>query len=174
MGWPVASGAAHDGLKAFPHLKNSAEKEDTFYELLDVKDDAVRSRLLVKTNKYSFRVKSAKVDGDWAAFEVTGDRVLIYCLASGKEQGHVFGHAPAISSVGRVYAVSIGDGEVNVYGLADSELRRSYKFPVSIAYKKLSSDGKRLFVLTRDQTVYVLDLNSSLKQSSVAEEADTR
>ena len=161
MGWPVTSGAAHDELKAFPDLKSSAEKEDMFYELVDVKDDAVRSRLLVKTNKYSFRVKSAKVDGDWAAFEVSGDRVLTYCLASGREQGHVFGHAPAISSRGGVYAASIGDDEVKVYGLADSELRRSYKFPVSIAYKKFSSDGKRLFVLTRDQTAYVLDLTAS-------------
>ena len=74
-------------------------------------------------------MKSAKVDGDWAAFEVSGDRVLIYCLATGKEQGHVFGQAAAISSLGGVYAVSFGDGEVNVYGLADSELRRSYQFP---------------------------------------------
>ena len=83
----------------------------------------------------------------------------------------MFGHAPVISSAGGVYAVSAGDGEVNVYSLAESQLRRTYKFPVSVAYKKFSPDGKRLFVLTRDQTAYVLDLDSNPRQSSAAVKA---
>jgi hypothetical protein len=45
---------------------------------------------------------------------------------------------------------------------------------MSIAYKKFSADGKRLFVLTRDQTAYVLDLDSGQKQSSVAVKAATQ
>jgi hypothetical protein len=53
-------------------------------------------------------------------------------------------------------------GEVNVYDLPGSKLLHSYKFPASVAYKKFSSDGKRLFVLTRDQTAYVLDLGSTI------------
>jgi WD40 repeat protein len=97
--------------------------------------------------------------------------VLTYSLASGKEVGHVFGHSPAISSAGGIYAVSTGEGEVNVYGLADSQLQRTYQFPVSIAYKKFSPDGKRLFVLTRDQTAYVLDLHSTQEQPSVTVKA---
>ena len=164
MGWHVDSAAAHEELRQFPELRSSAEKEDVFYELVDLNSNEVRSKLLVKTNKSSFSVRSAKVDGDWAAFEVSGDRVLTYSLVSGKEQGHVFGHAPAISSAGGVYAVSGGDGEVNVYNLADSQLRGSYKFLASVAYKKFSPDGKRLFVLTRDQTAYVLDLRSAAQQ----------
>ena len=95
------------------------------YEFVDVATNSVVSRLLVKTNKYSFSVQSAKVDRDWVALQVTGDRVITYSLASGKEVGHVFGHAPAISTVGGAYAVSAGEGEVNVYGLADSRLLRT-------------------------------------------------
>jgi WD40 repeat protein len=168
MGWPVSAAAAHEELRSSPDLKSSAEKEDMFYELMDLKADTPRSRFLVKTNRYSFQVKGAKVDGNWATFEVSGDRVLTYSLASGKEQGHVFGHAPAISSAGGLYAVSVGDGEVSVYQLADSHLRRTYRFPTSVAFKKFSADGRRLFVLTRDQTAYVLDLDSAAKPPSVA------
>ena len=168
LGWSVETAAAHEELKEFPEMKSSAEKEDMFYELVDLNSNAVRSKLLVKTNKSSFSVRSAKVDGDWAVFEVSGDRVLTYSLASGKEQGHVFGQAPAMSSAGGAYAVSAGDGEVNIYSLADSQLRGSYKFLASVAYKKFSADGKRLFVLTRDQTAYVLDLSSARQPSSVA------
>jgi WD40 repeat protein len=123
-------------------------------------------KLLVKTNKNSFWVQSAKVDGDWVALQVSGNRVLTYSLASGNELGHVFGHAPTISSTGGVLAVTTGESEVNVYGLADWQLRRTFQFPVSIAYKKFSPDGKRVFVLTRDQTAYVLDLTSAREQQS--------
>lgn len=174
MGWPTASAAAHDEIKQFPELKSSADREDMFYELLDVKTNSILGKAVVKTNKYSFRVKSAIVDRDWAAFEISGDRVLTYSLASGKEPGHVFGHAPLVSSAGGAYAVSAGDGEVNVYSLADSQLRQTYKFPGSVAYKRFSTDGKRLFVLTRDQTAYVLDLDPSQKQSSVSVKAATQ
>jgi len=146
MGWSVSSGAARDELKRFPELKGSLEKEDMLYELIDIKTDSVVGKLLVKTNKYSFWVQSARVDGDWVALQVSGDRVLVYSLASGKEMGHVFGQAPVISSAGGVYAVSTGNGEVNTYSLADSLLQRTYKVPVSIAYKKFSNDGKRLFL----------------------------
>jgi WD40 repeat protein len=171
LGWPVSSAAAHEELKQFPDLKSSAEKEDLLYEFVDVSTNSVVGKLLVKTNKYSFSVRSAKVDRDWVTLQVTGDRVLTYSLASGKEVGHVFGHSPAISSAGGIYAVSTGEGEVNVYGLADSQLQRTYQFPVSIAYKKFSPDGKRLFVLTRDQTAYVLDLHSTQEQPSVTVKA---
>ena len=173
MGWPVSSAAAHDELKQFPELKSSVEKEDVLYELVDLKTNSVAGKLLVKTNKYSFLVQTVKVDGDSVALQVSGDRVLTYSLASGKELGHVFGQAPSISSAGGVFAVTTSEGQVNVYGLADSQLRRTYQFPVSIAYKKFSPDGKRLFVLTRDQTAYVLDLSSTQEPRSGLANAPT-
>lgn len=161
MGWPVSSAAAREEMKQFPELKRSAEGEDIFYELVDVRSNSVVGKLLVKTNKDSFWVQSAKVDGEWACLQVSGDRVLTYSIGSGKEVGHVFGNAPVISSAGGIYAVSMGEGQVNVYRLSDSRLLRGYRFPVSIAYKTFSFDGRRMFVLTRDQTAYVLDLTTS-------------
>jgi WD40 repeat protein len=161
MAWPVWSDAAKDELKQFPDLKSAAEKEDMFYEVMDLKSGSMTGKLLVKTNKFSFQVRGVNVDGDWAAVQVSGDRVLVYSMTSGKEMGHVFGVAPVLSRNAGEYAVSSGEGEVDVYGLSDSQLRRTYKFPVSIVYKKFSDDGKQLFVLTRDQTAYVLDLNAT-------------
>lgn len=166
LGWPVSSVAAHDEMKQLPELKGAAEREDIFYELVDIKSNSIVGKLVVKTNKYSFRVKSTAFDGEWVAFGVSGDRVILYSITSGKELGHVFGSAPAVSSTGGVYAVSSSEADVLVYGLADSKLRREYRFPVSVAFKKFSADGKKLFVLTRDQTAYVLDLNAVKEQPS--------
>ena len=167
MAWPVWSDSAKEELKQFPELKSAAEKEDMFYEVMDLKSGSLIGKLLVKTNKFSFQVRGVHVDGDWAAVQVSGDRVLVYSMASGKEMGHVFGVAPVLSSNAGVYAVSSGERQVDVYGLADSQLRRTYKFPVSIVYKKFSADGKQLFVLTRDQTAYVLDLNATAEPAGV-------
>jgi len=169
MGWPVASEAAHEEMKQFPELKASAEREDIFYELTDLKSNAVLGKFVLKTNRYSFFAKSARISGDWAVFEVSGERVLTYSIASGKEVGHVFGHAPVISNAAGMYAVTASENAVYLYGLADSQLRGTYRFAVSIAFKKFSADGKRLFVLTRDQTAYVLDVTASdATQSSAA------
>ena len=164
MAWPVWSDAAKEELKQFPELKSAAEKEDMFYEVMDLKSGSMTGELLVKTNKFSFQVRAVQVDGDWATVQVSGDRVLVYSMASGKEMGHVFGVAPVPSSKAGVYAVSSGERQVDVYGLADSQLRRTYRFPVSIVYKRFSADGKQLFVLTRDQTAYVLDLSAAAEQ----------
>lgn len=166
LGWSVFTDAAHEELKQFPELKSSAEKEDMLYELVDLHSNALRGKLLVKTNKSSFKVTHSVVEGDSVALQVTGDRTLLYSLSSGKEIGHVFGYSPVISTAAGVYAVSTGEGAVNIYDLAGSTLQRSYQFPVSIAYKRFSPDGKRLLVLTRDQTVYVIDLAASPTQVS--------
>ncbi len=161
LGWPVSSAAAHEEMKQFPDLKGTAEREDMFYELVEIKSNSPIGKAVVKTNKFSFRVKGSAFDGEWAAFSASGDRVLIYSLASGKELGHVFGSAPIVSSAGGIYAVTSSEAEVFVYGLEGSRLRRRYKFAGSVAYKRFSSDGRRLFVLTRDQTAYVLDLSAA-------------
>ena len=174
IGWPAWSGAAHDEMKQFPDLKSLAEKEDVFFEVVDLKTNSLLGKVLVKTNKYSVRLRSAQVDGDWLVLQVRGDRVLTYSMASGKELGHVFGHSPVVSNHGGSYAVSTSEEEVNVYGLADSQLRRTYKFPVSVAYKKFSPDGKKLFVLTRDQTAYVLDVAAGTEQPARAVKATAK
>lgn len=164
MGWQVYTDAARDELKQFPEVKSAAEREDMFYELVDLGRNTVLGKLLVKTNKSSFRVRKAEFEGDWVALQVSGDRVLIYSMSSGKQSGHVFGVSPVISATAGAYAVSTAEGAVNIYDLSNSQLRRSYQFPVSVAYKRFSPDGKRLFVLTRDQTAYILDLNSSSQE----------
>ncbi len=166
MGWSASSDAAHEELKQFPDLKKTAEKEDMFYELFDVRTNTLRGKLLVKTNKASFNVMNAVVEGDSVAVQVSQNRTLIYSLSSEKEIGHVFGHSPVISTAAGAYAVSTAEGAVNIHDLLNSQLRRSYKFPVSVAYKRFSPDGKRLFVLTRDQTAYILDLTAAPAEAS--------
>ena len=74
---------------------------------------------------------------------------------------HLFGLSPALHAGTRQLAISTATGELDLYELGNPQVKREYQFPTSVAYKTFSSDGKRLFVLTRDQTAYILDLTAS-------------
>jgi WD40 repeat protein len=156
--WPLLESAAHDELQQFSELKAKAEKDDFLFEQLDFHKDAVTGKLLVKTNRGSFRPEYAVSSGDWLLLGVSGDRVLTFSFSSGQEKGHVFGADPVVSATAGRFAVSTSTGGVDLYDLDGTQLRRQFKFPTSIAYKQFSPDGKRLFVLTYNQTAYVLDL----------------
>jgi hypothetical protein len=153
--WPIAESAAHEEMQQFSELKGKAEKaekDDYLFEQLDFRKDTVSGKLLIKTNKRSFGIQHAVSSADWLLLGVTGDRVLTFSFPSGQEKGHVFGLDPVVSAIAGQFAVSTSSGGVNLYDLENTQLRRQFKFPNSIAYKRFSPDGKRLFVLTRDQT----------------------
>jgi WD40 repeat protein len=159
--WPVSASAGHDELQRFPELRDRADKEDFFCELVDIQKDTAIGKLLVKTNKRSFHVEDASLAGDWVAVTASGNQVLTYSLASGEEKGHFFGTHPLLSSVSGLVAVENEAGELTIYDLATSQLREKYVFPEPISIKRFSPDGKRLFVLTVNQTVYILDVTVS-------------
>jgi WD40 repeat protein len=156
--WPVDTVAAREELRQFPELKSRSENDDYLLEFVDLRTNALLGKLLVKTNKGSVRIRDFAAAGDWAAIEVRGDRVLTYSFRSGSEVGHVFGTDPLLSTATNQFAVTTPNGEVETYSLTTTTLLRHYRFPIPVAFKQFSSDGKRLFVLTRDQTAYVLDL----------------
>ena len=79
-------------------------------------------------------------------------------MRSNKEQMHIFGLRPKIHAASNQMTVSTATGELDLYDLGSVRLKRQYNFPASVIYERFSPDGKRLFVLTRDQTAFTLDL----------------
>jgi WD40 repeat protein len=159
--WPVSASAGNDELQRFPELRDRADKEDFFCELVNFQKDMAIGKLLVKTNKRSFRVEDASLAGDWVAVSASGNQVLTYSLTSGEEKGHFFGTHPLLSSVSGLVAVENEARELTIYDLATSRLHSEYVFPEPISIKRFSPDGKRLFVLTVNQTVYIIDVTAN-------------
>ena len=89
---------------------------------------------------------------------LSGNQILTYDLSSGEEKGHFFGSRPIASSKGGLLAVEDESREIKLYDLPTSQMRREYVFSDPVSFKRFSLDGKRLFVLTASQTVYILDL----------------
>jgi len=163
--WSTRESAAREELKQYPELKAKAENSDYFFELLDFRKDKVIAKLLLKTNKGSFSVRDIAFDGDWLAV-TTDDGVAIYSFNSGSEIGHVFGYLPYLSAEAGVFVVTQSDTVLDLYDLSTTALRKHYKFNAPVIAREFSADGKRLFVLTSDQTVYILDLSASSVLSS--------
>jgi len=127
---------------------------------LDLKDGKALGKLLIETGKGSFRITDVLTSGDWVAISDTQNRTLVYSLSSGQQKGKVFGRLTAISPESNLLCVENGEGLLTLHELASFEKREQFTFPSRVSLVRFSDDGKRLFVLTSDQTVYLLDVSS--------------
>ncbi|HEX8502926.1 MAG TPA: M48 family metalloprotease [Pyrinomonadaceae bacterium] len=163
LSWAVRSDHARAEIKADPKLKERlaamGEKEgDYFIQTLDARTGRPAGTLLVETGKGSFRIEDMFAAGDYLIVSDTSKRVLLYSLSTGEQRGKFFGRAPAISKAAGLLSVETERGQLTLFDLSTGERRDRFDFPAPVSLAHFSDDGKRLLVLTADQTVYVLDL----------------
>jgi len=89
--------------------------------------------------------------------------VLVYSYSKREKVGQVMGTFPAVAKASGLMCVRSNPDQLALYDLASMELRREYSFSSPVAFKEFSQDGKRLLVLTADQTAYQLDVSSLLE-----------
>jgi hypothetical protein len=168
LSWPVASKYARDEIKSNAELTKRLaamkEKEGDYYlQVLDAKTGATKGKLLVETGKGSFRIANVFAAGDYVVIADTQNRVLVYSLSTGEQKGRVFGSRAVI---GRMDGKSAGlmcveneRGKLTVYDLATLEKRDEFTFTHPVSLTSFSQDGKKLFALTANQAVYVLNVD---------------
>jgi len=83
-------------------------------------------------------------------------RVLVYSF-DGQLKGTIAGHNPRVSASADLVTVHTESGELELYDLIQLTKRATYDFQSRVAFNGFSADGKRLLVLTSDQTVLILD-----------------
>jgi Tol biopolymer transport system component len=115
---------------------------------------------LIDTGKGSFRLANAFAAGDWVGVTDTQNRVLVYSLRTGEQRGRVFGGYGTISLQAGLLCVENEIGKIALYSLNNFEKRDEMVFSSPISMLRFSPDGRRLFVLTGNQTVYLLDVSS--------------
>jgi beta-barrel assembly-enhancing protease len=161
--WPATSKAAAADIKASPELSRqmSALKEkqgDYLLKVIDLNKGQPLGEFLLETGKGSFRIKIVVASGDRVAVSDNQNRTLVYSLASGQQLGKVFGTWAALSTAGNLLCVESKDGLLELYDMTSFEKRQQYSFGGRLSLVRFSPDGKRLLVLTANQTVYLLDV----------------
>lgn len=85
-------------------------------------------------------------------------RVMAYDLSSGKLAGVAFGYPIAVSAAARLVAAQNGPYRMDIDSLGDLRRLASLEFPHATVWAQFSADGRRLLVLTQDQTVYLFSV----------------
>ena len=98
--------------------------------------------------------------GDRVTVSDNQNRTLVYSLQGGQQLGKVFGREAAFSNISNLLCVENKDGILELYDLTSFAKRQRYRFGSRISLVSFSPDGKRLFVHTANQTVYLLDVSS--------------
>jgi hypothetical protein len=163
--WEVDSDAARAEIKNDPRLAQQLsalrEKEgDYLLEVVESQTGNSLGRILVETGKGSFRLSTVFAAGDWVVATDTSNRVLVYSLKTGAQIGRVFGGFASVAVKSGLLCVENEVGKLAVYRLADLSKVDELIFSSPIGMLRFSSDAQRLFVLTTNQTAYVLDASS--------------
>ena len=168
LSWPVKADWAKAEIKNDPVLSQRLaamrEKEGDYYlQTLDAQTGRATGKLLVETGKGSFRIADVFVAGEWLVLADTENRVLVYALKDGEQKGKFFGNRPAFSKASNLLSVENERGQLTVYDLTTMEKRDQFTFSGPVSLTQFSPDGRRLFVLTANQSVYVLNLAPAAK-----------
>ena len=90
----------------------------------------------------------------------------IYSFDTGHKEGEIFGWLRARCPVANLVSVRGGNwNELAVYDLNTREKLDEFTFASDVDFDQFSKDGKRLFVLTADQTAYFLDISNPVRPS---------
>jgi hypothetical protein len=97
-----------------------------------------------------------RVFGD-RLFATLGDKTRVYSVTTSELRTTVSGPIVTVSVPAGLFALRSRDSALELRSLADSEKRSRLALPSEIAFVHFSDDGKRLFVLTRDQKFSIFD-----------------
>lgn len=112
---------------------------------------------MLETGEGSFDIESITAAGDFLVIGDDENRTLVYSISQGKLVQRFFGSRAAISPIAGLIAVENVPGRLIVYELMSGTERERLSFTKPVSIVQFTADGKRLFVLTADQTAFMFD-----------------
>ena len=86
-----------------------------------------------------------------------GDFTAVDKITFDVEKGEIFGTRSILSTSAGLLGVENEEGQLDIYSLPSLERKRSLVFSSPLSVEAFSEDGKRLLVLTANQTSYIFD-----------------
>ncbi len=148
--------------------KQLGNKEDDYLlEVIDAFAGRTLGTVLIETGKGSFDIKTGASEKNWLVLTDSQNRVLVYSISDGTLIHRFFGSEAAINPARNLIIVQNLPGELTCYELTNGDSQARLIFGTSAAFARFSSDGKRLFVLSGDQTAYTFDVDKLLARTTV-------
>jgi WD40 repeat protein len=161
--WTLGSEVGKARLKEDPALAAQAKvlgnkDDDYLIEVIDCFRGKSIGTVLLETGKGSFTIQAGISDGDSLVLTDDNNRVLLYSLADGELHHRFFGSNAALNPSKKQIVVENYPGELTFYDLVTGDIISSLTFKEGAAFIRYSLNGSKLFVLSRDQTAYAIDV----------------
>ncbi|HEY6945036.1 MAG TPA: M48 family metalloprotease [Candidatus Acidoferrum sp.] len=172
--WNAKADGLRDELARDAKLQASWTREkpgdaDYFLEVLDAHNGTAAGGAVVRTGKFSFFPEHREAAGDWLVVTDNLNRVLLYSISTGERKARWFGYNPQISPKGEWLCLANGRGHLIVYDLRTLKQTSDLSFANHVSAYTFSNDGKRLLVLTDDQSAFVLDATGGSVSTAAAQ-----
>ena len=173
LGWDAKGNGGESAAKRCPQAwpifrKAKLNLKDTFFEVLDGSTGATMGGVLVQTGAGPLSFDSVFSAGPMLLTSKDEGRVVLYSLQDGQLRAHLNGLLPSASAEAALLALVENGDRLVLYDLFTGARLDQQQFPEGIAYTHFSEDGQRLLVLTRHQTVYILDVRETQKPKPAA------
>ncbi len=166
--WSMDREEAKELLKADAALKSRvdsmAKKGILLVEVADLGTGKRRFVAPIDTGNGSIQVRGAISIGNTLLIRDNHGRLVVYD-SSGNVRARFFATGPTIDSGGKLLAVQLEPGRLAIYDLASLRQRSVLTFSTSVVYKHFSSDSKNLVVITSDQIIYTIPIETSVAQN---------
>jgi hypothetical protein len=162
--WNYASAAAKAIAQANPALVRQFEgmkayKEEVgLLEAVDLESGAVKGDVLVDFGRRSFLAQTAVVRGDYLLIGDNNNRTMVFSMSTGKPLGRTFGSPLDLAVDADRVIVQNGAGEVTIYSVPTLEKVDEFNFSSAVVFARFNPGGTRVFVLTKDQTAYTIEV----------------
>ncbi|MGB2671136.1 MAG: hypothetical protein WA621_00670 [Candidatus Acidiferrum sp.] len=165
LAWNADSPGAEEAAKRLPAVwqlfkKAKRAKLDTYFEVLDALSGQPVGGVLMQRGSGPYSFDAAFSVGDALFLVRDGRRISVLSLQDGSERAQIVGGIPAANAQSNLFAFEEGPGRLFICDLATGAKLAQHSFPHAIAYTHFSADGNRLFVLTKYQLAYILDVSS--------------
>lgn len=167
--WTLGSNAGKAKLKEDAALAARAKQlgnknDDYLLEIVDAFAAKTVGTLLIETGKGSFDIESAFSEGNWLIVRDSENRVLAFSTADGELKHRFFGAKVTLNPAASQIAVENNAGELTLYDLNTGDSQGRFVFKNGTTFARFSLDGKRLLVITDNQTAYAFDLDKARAQ----------
>ncbi len=160
--WRMSEPAARAELNGQPDWKRrfpTAKDSDLLIEVLDYRTGNRVNGMIFNTEEGSTRIRSAQPAGDWLIYADENRRVGVYSFSKAKEVGKVFGELETVSAGAGLVFLKTEPGKLGAYSLAKLEQKDEFAFGSDVIFAAPMADNKQLFVLTADQSTYLVETN---------------
>ena len=160
LGTDVGKARLKDDAQLAARATELGNKDDDYLmEIVDAFAGNTVGTLLLETGKGSFFIRSGFSEGNWLVLTDNEHRVLVYSIKDGELRHRFFGNTAAVNPARNQIVVENYPGELTMYDLESGDPVTRLNFSGEVAFLRFTLDGRKLFVLSKEQTAYALDVD---------------